>query len=50
MFDDEDADAWDDEPDEPFEPEIEPLDPADDEEPDPEPGDFCFDKDDFSDD
>ena len=50
MFDDEDSDAWDDESDEQFEPVSEPLDPEDDDEAEPEPGDFWIETDDNGDD
>ena len=50
MFDDEDCDAWDGDPDEPFAPDSELLDPEDDEQAQPEPGDFWLDWDDNGDD
>jgi hypothetical protein len=46
MFEDDEFDAWDEEPEEPFEAEVDSLDPIDDAESDPEPGDFWIDRDD----
>ncbi len=49
LNDDDEFDAWDEEPDDEFVPEEELIDPEDDDEAEPAPGDFWFEHDDAGD-